>query len=130
MRKIYKFAVISLMATTVLSMTSCDDAFDPAVENHKVPEELEHMPTWAVGLLGHAYISNPLGQDAVGTCSDEIPDVVDGNDDGNGDRVSSHQRDGVGSEWRSSFIRLLSGASSPCPRRKSIGRRIAGRRPA
>ena len=49
------------MASTMLSMTSCDDLFEPAIENHKTPEELEHMPTWATGLLGHAYISIPYG---------------------------------------------------------------------
>ena len=61
MRKINKIAVVSLMASTMLSMTSCDDLFEPAIENHKTPEELEHMPTWATGLLGHAYISIPYG---------------------------------------------------------------------
>ena len=52
------------MASTMLSLTSCDDLFEPAIENHKVPEELEHMPTWATGLLGHAYISIPFGSGA------------------------------------------------------------------
>jgi len=61
MRKINKIAVVSLMASAMLSMTSCDDLFEPAIENHKIPEELEHMPTWATGLLGHAYISIPYG---------------------------------------------------------------------
>lgn len=95
MRKIYKFAVISLMATTVLSMTSCDDAFDPAVENHKVPEELEHMPTWAVGLLGHAYISNPLGQDAVGWTWTEVA-----TDDAVSNDVDNNYRSMAAGTWR------------------------------
>ena len=33
MRKIYKFAVVSLVATFMLSLTSCDVLFDPALEN-------------------------------------------------------------------------------------------------
>lgn len=42
-------------------LTSCDDLFKPAIENHKGHDDLYNMPAWAVGLLGHAYISNPLG---------------------------------------------------------------------
>ncbi len=38
--------------------------FEPAVENFKQPSDLENMPSWAVGLLGHAYIGNPLGENA------------------------------------------------------------------
>ena len=52
--------IIPMMAALV----GCDDTFDPAVENHKDKEQLTDMPQWAVGLLGHAYISNPLGQTA------------------------------------------------------------------
>ena len=48
----------------MVSLTSCDDAFDPAVENHKDMSQLKDMPAWATGLLGHAYISNPLGSGA------------------------------------------------------------------
>lgn len=95
MRKINKFAVISLMATTVLSMTSCDDAFDPAIENHKVPEELEHMPAWATGLLGHAYISNPLGQDAVGWTWTEVA-----TDDAVSNDVDNNLRSMAAGTWR------------------------------
>lgn len=64
MKKIRKVAILTIIAPLMASLVSCDDAFEPAVENHKVPEELEHMPQWAVGLLGHAYISNPLGMEA------------------------------------------------------------------
>jgi len=64
MRKIAKVAILSLTIPMMGTLTSCDDAFDPAVENHKDMTQLQDMPTWAVGLLGHAYISNPLGQGA------------------------------------------------------------------
>lgn len=64
MRKIAKVAILSLITPMMVTLTSCDDLFDPAVENHKTMEQLEDMPSWAVGLLGHAYISNPLGQGA------------------------------------------------------------------
>ena len=64
MRKIAKVAILSLITPMMVTLTSCDDLFDPAVENHKNMEQLKDMPSWAVGLLGHAYISNPLGQGA------------------------------------------------------------------
>ncbi len=48
-------------ASSLTSLTSCQDMFEPAIENFKDQEDLETLPTWAVGLLGHAYISNPLG---------------------------------------------------------------------
>ena len=35
--------------------------FEPAIENHKDNSALYNMPAWATGLLGHAYISNPVG---------------------------------------------------------------------
>ena len=62
MRKIVKVAILSLITPIVVSLTSCDDAFEPALDNFKDMPQLEDMPSWAVGLLGHAYISNPLGQ--------------------------------------------------------------------
>ena len=49
------------MATAVMMSTGCSDLFEPAIENHKDASALEELPSWAVGLLGHAYISNPLG---------------------------------------------------------------------
>ena len=64
MRKIAKVAILSLITPMMVSLTSCDDAFDPAVENHKDMSQLKDMPAWATGLLGHAYISNPLGSGA------------------------------------------------------------------
>ena len=64
MKKLRKVAILTIIAPLMASLVGCDDAFNPAVENHKLPEELEHMPQWAVGLLGHAYISNPLGMEA------------------------------------------------------------------
>ena len=47
-----------------MGFSACDDLFDPAIENHKDVVDLEDMPSWATGLLGHAYISNPLGENA------------------------------------------------------------------
>lgn len=64
MKNIRKVAILTIIAPLMASLVSCDDAFNPAVENHKDMSQLEDMPQWAVGLLGHAYISNPLGQDA------------------------------------------------------------------
>ena len=54
MKKLRKVAILTIIAPLMASLVGCDDAFNPAVENHKLPEELEHMHQWAVGLLGHA----------------------------------------------------------------------------
>lgn len=72
MKTINKVAIITLISPLVISLSSCDDAFEPAVENHKDMSQLVDMPTWAAGLLGHAYIGNPLGQDASGWRFDEV----------------------------------------------------------
>ena len=53
--------IITLLVVFVIVLTSCQDVFEPAVENHKDVDDLYNMPGWATGLLGHAYISNPLG---------------------------------------------------------------------
>lgn len=72
MKSIYKVAIFALVSPLALSVVSCDDAFEPAVENHKDMSQLSDMPQWATGLLGHAYISNPLGQDASGWSFEEV----------------------------------------------------------
>lgn len=59
-----KLKNIILSAALLMTFSACDDLFEPAIENHKNAKDLENMPMWAVGLLGHAYISNPLGENA------------------------------------------------------------------
>ena len=59
-----KLKNIILSAALVVTFSACDDLFEPTIENHKDAADLENMPSWAVGLLGHAYISNPLGENA------------------------------------------------------------------
>lgn len=59
-----KLKNIILSTALLVAFSACDDLFEPAVENHKNVTDLEKMPSWAVGLLGHAYISNPLGENA------------------------------------------------------------------
>ena len=95
MRKIYKFAVVSLIATFMLSLTSCDDLFDPALENHKVPAELEDMPTWATGLLGHAYIGIPFGSGATDWKWTEVA-----TDDAVSNDVDNDYRSMAAGSWR------------------------------
>ena len=74
------------MSTALLvGFCACDDLFEPAIENHKTVEDLENMPAWAVGLLGHAYISNPLGENANSwKFTDVATDDAVSNDVGNG----------------------------------------------
>lgn len=83
MKSINKVALLTLISPFMLSVSSCDDAFEPAVENHKDMSQLEGMPQWAAGLLGHAYISNPMGQDASNYRFDEVAtdDAVSNNTD-------------------------------------------------
>ena len=59
-----KLKNIILSTAFLMAFSACDDLFEPAVENFKQPSDLENMPSWAVGLLGHAYIGNPLGENA------------------------------------------------------------------
>ncbi|RGN35247.1 RagB/SusD family nutrient uptake outer membrane protein [Bacteroides oleiciplenus] len=59
-----KLKNIILSAALLVAFSACDDLFEPTIENHKDAADLENMPSWAVGLLGHAYISNPLGENA------------------------------------------------------------------
>lgn len=84
--------IMPLMA----SFTACDDAFSPAVENHKSIEQLENMPTWATGLLGHAYISNPLNQSAIGWSFNDVA-----TDDAVSNDVSNAYRRMAEGSWRS-----------------------------
>ncbi|MGV8826988.1 MAG: RagB/SusD family nutrient uptake outer membrane protein [Breznakibacter sp.] len=56
-----RLSLVALFALVSLVHTGCDDMFEPAIENHKDNSDLNNMPAWATGLLGHAYISNPVG---------------------------------------------------------------------
>ena len=52
---------LALVVLLLFMLMSCQDMFEPAIENHKGEDALYDLPDWATGLLGHAYISNPLG---------------------------------------------------------------------
>lgn len=97
MKSINKVAILTLISPLALSITSCDDAFEPAVENHKDMSQLEVMPQWAAGLLGHAYISNPLGENAASWSFDEVAtdDAV------SNDRNNAYMRMAYNGAWRS-----------------------------
>ena len=56
-----KKKIIFLFLIPALLFVGCDDVFDPAIENHREVEELYGEPGLAQGLLGNAYIGNPLG---------------------------------------------------------------------
>lgn len=60
MKKIRKAILLTLVAPLMVSFVSCDDVFEPAVENIKNEQALEDLPAWANGVLGHAYINHPL----------------------------------------------------------------------
>ncbi|GAO28856.1 RagB/SusD family nutrient uptake outer membrane protein [Geofilum rubicundum] len=61
MKNRIKLSIIALFTLALVFNSGCEDLFEPAIENHKVDEDLRDMPAWALGLLGHAYISNPVG---------------------------------------------------------------------
>lgn len=61
MKKRIKLSIIALFTLALVFNSGCEDLLEPAVENHKVDEDLKDMPAWALGLLGHAYIGNPVG---------------------------------------------------------------------
>ena len=96
MKSIKKVAILTMIMPLMASFTACDDAFSPAVENHKSIEQLENMPTWATGLLGHAYISNPLNQSAIGWSFNDVA-----TDDAVSNDVSNAYRRMAEGSWRS-----------------------------
>lgn len=79
-----------------MAFSACDDLFEPAVENFKQPSDLENMPSWAVGLLGHAYIGNPLGENANNWSFTEVA-----TDDAVSNDVNNGYRKMAAGAWRS-----------------------------
>lgn len=84
MKNIKRLAIVALIVPLLSMLTSCEDMFEPAIENHKDSNSLETLPAWAVGLLGHAYISNPVGS---WSFNDVATDDAVSNDPGNGYRT-------------------------------------------
>ncbi len=83
MKNIKRVAILALMVPMLAIQTSCEDMFEPAIENEKKQTDLYNMPGWATGLLGHAYISNPLGS---WSFNDVATDDAVSNDPANGYR--------------------------------------------
>lgn len=79
----------------MVSVTSCDDLFDPAPENHKDMSQLENMPAWAAGLLAHAYISNPAGNGG-----EDYPWTEPATDDAVSNDVNNSYRKIAQGAWR------------------------------
>lgn len=91
-----KLKNIILSAAFLMAFSACDDLFEPAVENFKEPSDLENMPSWAVGLLGHAYIGNPLGENANNWSFTEVA-----TDDAVSNDVNNDYRKMAAGSWRS-----------------------------
>ena len=81
MKNKFKISIIALFVGLIFVLTGCQDMFEPAIENHKDNNDLYNMPAWATGLLGHAYISNPLGS---WSFTDVATDDAVSNDPNNG----------------------------------------------
>ncbi len=84
-----------MIVPMMLSLTSCDDLFTPAPENFKDAEDLKDMPSWAAGLLAHAYISNPLGNGGT-----DYPWSEPATDDAVSNNVDNSFRKIAGGAWR------------------------------
>lgn len=95
MKTLKKVAILSIITPMMVSLTSCDDLFDPAPENHKDMTQLEDMPSWAVGLLGHAYLSNPLGNGG-----EDYPWTETATDDAVSNDVNNSYRKIATGAWR------------------------------
>ena len=55
MKKIF---YISILAASVI-LTSCDDLFEPAIENHRQVDAMWSEPTFAQGLMNNVYLMMP-----------------------------------------------------------------------
>lgn len=93
MKKIKIVSIIALFTLFSVVQTGCEDVFEPAIENHKDNSDLLNMPAWATGLLGHAYIGNPLGS---WSFTDVATDDAVSNDVNNGYRLMAN------GAWRAS----------------------------
>ena len=56
-----KVGVVVLGLTLAMGLTSCDDLFEPAIENHLGFEYMYEHPDYADGILGNAYTRLPNG---------------------------------------------------------------------
>lgn len=57
----YQVATMAFALTLSLGLTSCDDLFEPAIENHLGFEYMYEHPDYADGVLGNAYTRLPNG---------------------------------------------------------------------
>jgi len=71
---------IIILLVFIPFLFGCDDLFEPAIENYRDLEALYKEPSLAQGLLGHAYIGNPLGGYSF---NDVATDDAVSNDNGN-----------------------------------------------
>ena len=87
MKKIFYISILA--ASTVL--TSCDDLFEPALENHRSLESMWSEPSFAQGIMANAYILMPY---QTGPQSDVATD------------------DAVTNELTSNYLRMATGSWS------------------
>lgn len=73
-----------LLSAVTVSLASCDDLFDPAIENIKDVNSMYNEPTYADGILGDAYILMPYSNGSVNSVATD--DAVS-NDNANGWRT-------------------------------------------
>lgn len=57
----YKIGGVVLGLALSIGLTSCDDMFEPAIENHLGFEYMYDHPDYADGVLGNAYTRLPNG---------------------------------------------------------------------
>ena len=54
-----KLSRLLLISAVLVSLTSCDDLFEPALENNQDISEMYKDPTFARGILDNAYLALP-----------------------------------------------------------------------
>ena len=75
-----KLSRLLLISAVLISFTSCDDLFEPALENNQDISQMYKDPTFARGLLDNAYLALPYSESP---SSDAATDdaVINQNDD-------------------------------------------------
>ena len=61
MMKTNLMKTLTLVAVAGLSLTSCDDLFEPAIENNLGIDYMYQNASYAEGVLGNAYTRIPCG---------------------------------------------------------------------
>lgn len=80
-KKLNMILTAGLVCCGVASLTSCDDLFEPALENNQEITEMHNLPDFARGIIDNAFLVLPYQENTV---SDVATDDAVSNDNANG----------------------------------------------